>query len=490
MLKTVNAMFEKQVQETPENIALIFNGKPVTYSELNAMANKLAHYFVSEGVGPETLVGMVVKHSPAMFACILAIHKAGGGYIPAEPSFPQERIRFIMNEAKVKLVFTEREFANIFDSSTKLAFTDMDLEKYPSTNLTPTNNAENLAYILFTSGTTGVPKGVMVEQGNVCHYVQAFTDYFELSSNDKMLQYSVCTFDIFTEEVFPILLCGGTLVIANEDETANVDCLVKLLHEQSVTILSGFPYLLQELNSKTLPSSLRIAISGGDVLRKEFVTNIVPKVPVYNTYGPTETTVCASYYCYTGEDHPTHSVPIGKPIKGVEILILDENLNKVAPGEVGEICIVGDGVSRGYLNNENHTKELFVTNPYNPNQRMYLSGDLGKLLENGNIHFLKRKDDQVMIVGKRVEPLEVEHVIYKCPDVKSVLVRPYLDADGYHYLIGYLILNNPIDIKDLKGMMSQFVPPFMIPEFFVELKAFPLTPNGKVDNAQLPVVMK
>lgn len=487
---TINELFEEQVKKTPNNVAIILGDLRVTYDELNKMANRKANFLISKGVEKEDYVGIVVNSQTIdRIVDIFAIIKSGAAYVAMEPTFPKERINYIVKQSGMKYVFTQEMYKYIFKDENILISDKQDYESFSDKNPKTTNCGENAMYILYTSGTTGEPKGVVVEQRNVCNYVTAFKKEFKITQKDKMLQNSVCTFDIFVEEVFPILLSGGTLVIATDNEKNDVKKLYDLMEKEKVTIMSSFPYLLNDFNKYKIPTSLKIAISGGDVLRKEYVDQLIKKVKVYNTYGPTETTVCVSYYYYNTEVD-SKTVPIGKPIYGTDMLVLDENMKKVKTGEIGEICIVGNGVSRGYFNKPEETEKNFVKNPYNESERMYKSGDLGLLREDGTIEFIKRKDKQVMILGKRVEPLEVENVMYKIHDIDCAIVKPFFDEKNYAYLTCYYSTKKDIILSGIKEHLKEYLPEFMIPEFFVKLDKIPKTENGKIDKKHLPVILK
>jgi len=499
MKETSNELFEKQVLETPDNIAIIDRKEEITYKKLNEKINKFTNYLIKKGVKRDDRICLVMNHSIDMIVAIFSIIKAGATYIPMEPTFPSKRINFIIKESNAKFVVTQEKHENIFEDRSKNIF--YNEEEYMSeiaNNPKNINEGSTAAYVLYTSGTTGMPKGVMVEHKNVYNYINAFKEYFKITEKDRMLQASVCTFDIFVEEVFPILMTGGTLVIVSSDKLNNSIELFNLIKEQKITITSTFPYFLNDVdkyikNSDELPESWKIAISGGDTLRKEYIGKISEKIRVFNTYGPTETTVCASYYEFKKDYNLTETIPIGKPINNVEIYILDDNMNKVPNGEIGEICISGKGVSRGYLNQNEKTNASFITNPFNENEKLYKTGDLGKLLPDGNLDFLKRKDQQVMIWGKRVEPLEVEQVMLKNNKIKSAVVKPFTDSHGYSYLTAYYTINNEYpeeSIEEIKNEMAGYLPEFMIPEFFVKMNDFPLGINGKINLKNFPIIMK
>ena len=495
MENTISEMFEKQVLQTPNNIAIIDGDRQISYKELNEKVNQFAHYLREKGINKEEKICVVMNHSIEMLVTILAVIKSGAVYIPMEPTFPIKRINFIVNETDAKIVITEQQYENVFERKENLIFYNESIYlKHSKNNPIIVNDEKSLMYVLYTSGTTGTPKGVMVEHGNTCNYVNAFKEYFKITEEDRMLQSSVCTFDIFVEEVFPILLTGGALVIAH---STNYLELLQLIREKEVTITSTFPYFLNDVDKyitevSEIPDSWKIAISGGDTLRKEYIKKISEKVRVFNTYGPSETTVCASYYEFDKNYSLSESIPIGKSIKNVNIIILDDNLDPVKNGTVGEICISGKGVSRGYLNQPEKTSESFIENPLNTKEILYKTGDLGRVLPDGNLEFIKRKDKQVMILGKRVEPLEVENVMLKNDIIKSAVVKANEDTNGYSYLTAYYTIDKCVEnnIKRIKSMMEQYLPDFMIPEFFVKMDEFPITANGKIDLKSLPQIMK
>ena len=480
---TINILFERQAERTPGNIAVRHAGTGMSYGELNTLANRMAHCLLSHGVRPETFTGIVADHSPQMIAAILGVIKSGAAYVAAEPDFPRERIAFMLEETRAGVVFTERKYAEVLPGWIKPVFIDDDFHEFPGHNPSPDITDTNVLYALYTSGTTGAPKGVVIEHRNVANYVRAFTGEFGMNETDKMLQCSVCTFDIFVEELYPVLLCGGTLVVASRRERSNARLLAGLMECEKVTVVSGFPYLLQELDKIGIPSALRVAISGGDVLRGEYVENLIKKVPVYNTYGPSETTVCATYYRYTGETTSRGSVPIGCAIAGVGVCILDEKLQPVKQGHKGEICITGAGVGRGYLHRPVETSRAFIERD---GARMYLTGDMGVELPDGNIDFISRKDRQVMIWGKRVEPSEVESVMSRLDGVDMAAVKSFPDTEGNNRLAAYYAGAKTIGGHRWREYLGKYLPEYMIPEYFIRLEAMPRTTNGKIDLKRLP----
>lgn len=485
---TIYGLFKNVVNENSDMPAIIENHRTMTFGQLSDMVDMIANAF------PNNLnaVGVVMTHRAEMIAAILAILKTGAMYVPAEPTFPTGRVHSMMKEAMVDFVLTDMQFADKLNGF-QLQYTDRVIsEGYKGKEgRVYAQMPDGLAYVLYTSGTTGRPKGVSVTNKNVCHYVRAFANEFHPGNGDVMLQYSVCSFDIFVEEVFTSLLNSATIAIPTDDDKKDIHSLMAFVNRHHVTMLSGFPYLLADMNHLSqIPRSLRLLISGGDVLRGHHVNNLVNKVKVYNTYGPSETTVCASYYCCNGgkvlEDG---TYPIGKAVKGSSIRILDKLGNEVQNGESGEVCIYGDGVSNGYIGDHVEENKAFVT--FEDGSRMYRSGDLGYFTEDGNIAFLHRKDTQVMIYGKRVEVMEVESHLLQCNGVEQAVVRAYTDDGGLSYMIAYVVLTDKtLKVSDIKKELSENLTDFMIPEFIVKMPQIPLNINGKPDVTRLPVVMK
>lgn len=485
-METIYSYLLKQVEEQPDATAVFDGHRSLTFRELDALATSIAATFP---VHPKA-VGVVMNHSVEMIASLFAILKTGAAYIPVEPSFPVERIRFIMDECGVDFILTGHEYARKLGTEHPLLFIESGMPLDASVSVPMTATPDDIAYILYTSGSTGAPKGVMVYNRNVCHYVRAFRNEFHPKAGDVMLQYSVCSFDIFVEEVFASLLSGAALAIPPYDVKSDMHRLMHFVEKNKVTIISGFPYLLLEMNKlERIPSSLRLLISGGDVLRAGYVDYLLPQAEVYNTYGPSETTVCASYYhCNGTQPLPDGTYPIGKAVKGASIEIRDEQMRPVPFGKPGEICIFGDGVSRGYVNSRENG--AFVT--LEDGRRMYRSGDLGIMQPDGNLLFLYRKDTQVMIMGRRVEPLEVQNILCECPEVEKGVVCANVDEQQLAYLTAYIVPKDKrtFRLSSVRRTMQKFLPSYMIPEFFVRMDAMPITPNGKINHIALPVVLK
>lgn len=473
--------------------AVIDGDSTYTYSRLLLLSDTILSN--APMIRPGDRVGIVMNHGVRMIASILAVLKRGAAYVPAEPSFPRERINYMMRESGVELIIADAEHATLPGEGFTV-YVPGNLTEDETQGRRPVVDAHvspaDPAYILYTSGTTGRPKGVVVTNGNVCHYVRAFDNEFHLRpGTDGVMQYSVCSFDIFVEEVFGTLLNGATLVIPPADIHDNIPALIQYAADKEVTVISGFPYLLLELNRlNRLPSSLRLLISGGDVLRASYVDRIIDTgIDVYNTYGPSETTVCATYFrCNGTQPLENGTYPIGTPVKDVGVEIIGADGKPVADGAPGQIVISGNGVSAGYVTRCTES-ENFATAP--DGHRQYLSGDLGYRLPDGNIVFIKRIDHQVMILGKRVECAEVENVLCSCPGVEYGTVVAHDDPDSLAYLTAYFTAaDSGLKLDTIMRYMAQYLAPFMIPEFFVEMRQMPLNPSGKIDRRALPLVMK
>lgn len=492
-LNTVSGLWREQVAMRPDDIAVIDQYRTLTFRELDELACAIAGMFPAAHRRGSGFAGIVMDHSADMIAAILAVLKAGMAYVPAEPSFPIERIRFMMHESDIDFCITNPHYTSTFSDVTEvvvevpLAFSETSCSDITTPGVLPSAPA----YVLYTSGTTGKPKGVVATNANVAHYVRAFESEFHPGPSDRMLQYSVCSFDIFVEEVFTTLLNGATLVIPPLDVKDNIHRLFAFCERNGITEISGFPYLLLDFNRLgKLPRGLRLLISGGDVLRHSYIDRINDKgVKIYNTYGPSETTVCATYQrCDNISPLPDGTYPIGHPVLGTGVIVLDEEGRRVADGETGEICILGDGVTDGYLKEVPESRN-FTTLP--DGRRMYRSGDLGHVLPDGTFAFSRRNDSQVMILGKRVECGEVENVLGNCPGVAMAVVRAFTDPANLSYLVAYVLPDsNGFSQHQAKTVMARSLAQFMIPEFFVLMRSMPLTPNGKPDTNALPVVLK
>lgn len=472
--RTIYSTFKAVVDRQPDALAIAEDGVSITYRELDLLVDDITAKLYGKGY---RYIGIVMHHGIHQIATMLAVLKSGAAYVPAEPFLPKNRIDYMMKTAGVSLIIDDEYCENLPHTDRKL---------------TDRSTPEGVAYVLYTSGTSGKPKGVVVENHSVVNYCEAFEEEMHTGLGDVMLQYSVCSFDIFVEEVYTTILNGAALAIPSiEVHNGSLKCLMEFAKRHKVTIIDGFPYLIADINKNPdiLPESVKLIISGGDTIRGSYITRLRNRgVKIYNTYGPSETTVCSNYYRVdNAETLDDGTFLIGKPVKGVEVKVLDKNGDEVEAGKVGELCIFGEGVSRGYLGNPPEAAN-FVTLPNG--SRYYKSGDLGYELPDGNFAFLHRRDEQVMILGKRVEPDEVENVLNEHPLVERGIVRAFLDEGGLHYLVAYIVPEKGFSLHEIKEYLKSKLTDFMVPEFFIEMQKLPLTHRGKIDMAALPKVLK
>ncbi|AIQ12432.1 non-ribosomal peptide synthetase [Paenibacillus durus] len=490
--RTLNDLLEERAEITPERVAVVHGDHSLTYRELNNKANQLARRLRIEGVKPNTVVGIMVERSIEMIVGIMGILKAGGAYLPLNPELPGERISYMLADSNAILLVTEETFKSQMNFSPCITFDDGLIDTMEKTNPERVNHASDLAYLIYTSGSTGMPKGVMTTHKNVMNYIHAFLDQIPLTEEDTILQVVSFSFDAFTEEVFPLLTVSGRILISGTLTETHVDELVKQIERQNVTIVSCSPLLLNELDKNKhlrLHTGMRF-ISGGDVLKAEYIKNIITTAQVFNSYGPTEATVCATYHRVSQVDLTRKSIPIGRPLGNYQVYVLDENKHVLPIGIPGELYIGGAGVASGYLNNPEMTGSKFMEHLYLSGERMYRTGDLGRWLPDGSIEFLGRTDYQVKIRGYRVEVQEVEHHLLSHPAVKDVIVAPRQDSDGNNFLCAYVVLADSQDqtaVQKVKMYAAKVLPGYMVPSCFVPVEQIPRTINGKTDWKALPV---
>ncbi|MCP5052639.1 MAG: amino acid adenylation domain-containing protein, partial [bacterium] len=471
--KSIHLLFEEQVERTPDSIAVMTSHASITYNHLNRLADQSAQGLIERGVKPGGIVGIMMEQSIQMIICILGVLKLGGAYLPIDQDYPKERIDFMLKDSGAGILLRKH--------STEYQYSSRYQDHLPTF---PPSNPSNLAYIIYTSGTTGKPKGVMVEHRNAVAYIHAFYHEFDITYRDVFLQQASFSFDVFVEEVYPILLKGGKLAIAQKDIILDMQVFHGFLVKQGVTVISCSPLLLNQVDKFPDTGSIRIFINGGDVLKPDYVRNLLNQGRVYNTYGPTETTVCATYYHYRDSGDEQGDPPIGKPIANYSVYIRDQFRQLTPIGIPGELCIAGPGVSRGYMNRPELTNEKFEirTSQFT----LYKTGDLARWSADGNIQFLGRIDQQVKIRGYRIEPGEIENRLVQHEEVKEAIVTVRQSDDGDKYLCAYFVSNVEIPSRDLRKHLEAELPDYMIPSHFVRLDTIPLTPNGKINRRALP----
>jgi len=474
----VHELFEQQAAARPEAVAVVLNDERLTYRELNERANKLAHYLRRLGTGPESLVGVCLDRSVEAVVAILGVLKAGGAYLPLDPSYPRERLSRMLADAGTRIVITEEYLERIAD----------EIETQNDADFKTTIDSANLAYVIYTSGSTGKPKGVLISHRNLVHSTLARFRYYQEPLSSFLLL-SPFAFDSSVAGLFWTLCRGGILLIPEEESHRDPAHLAKLISRYSVSHLLCLPTLyeliLRQAGVEQL-SSLRTVIVAGEPCPPEIVkrhTETVPHAALFNEYGPTEATVWSTVQrCDWSTDQ--HSVPIGRPVANTQIYVLDSQLQPAPVGVTGEVYVGGDGVARGYLNHPDQTAERFVPNPFGakPGARLYKTGDLARFLANGNIEYAGRNDFQVKIRGYRIELGEIELMLAQHPEVREAVVV------ARERLTAYVVLNElgTATAKQLKEFLKERLPEYMLPSSFVVLDALPLTTTGKVDRNALP----
>ena len=495
--KSIVTLFEEVAAANPDQVAVIFKDKQLTYSELNDRANQLAHQLQGMNVSAGTMVGCCLERSLDFIAAILGVLKAGGAYVPLDPSYPKERLDFLLQDTRTPLMVTQKHLVSKQLSGRNLPLLIVD-DNAPAASCTNHANfagipgPRNLAYVMYTSGSTGRPKGVMVEHRGIVRLVRN-TNYCRFSTEEVFLQFASISFDASTLEIWGALLNGGRLVIA-PPQASSLEDLGRIIREHGVTTLwltAGLFHLMVEQRIEDL-QPLHQLLAGGDVLSSQHVRRFLENVPscsLINGYGPTEnTTFTCCHVMHAGDPIPD-AVPIGRPISNTQVYILDKQLCPVGPGVAGELYAGGDGLARGYLNDAESTAASFLTSPFSNNDahRIYRTGDLARWREDGVIEFLGRADSQVKILGYRIEPGEIEAVLGKHHGVSQVCVVPQNAENRSKRLVAFFVPSeySAASSQQLRVFANTKLPQHMVPAHFVMLSSLPLSPNGKVDRAAL-----
>ena len=497
----IHELFEMQVKETPNAVAVVFQDEILTYCELNRRANQLAHHLQRLGVGPETRVGVCMERSAELVVAVCGILKAGGAYVPLEPTLPKERLIFLINNAGISLVVIQETLLHALpQTELQVVCLKRDSEQIaeqPVDNLSPSAIWSNLAYVMYTSGSTGIPKGVGVTHRNVVRLVKS-TNYVRLDSNEVFLFLSNFAFDASTFELWGCLLNGGRLVVY-PPEIPSLKELGDAIERYGVTTLWLTAGLLHQMIETQLEKlhGVRQLLAGGDVLSAPHVRTVLATLPnctLINGYGPTECTTFSCCYPMTHPEQVGVTVPIGHPIANTRVYILDKHMNPVPVGVQGELYIGGDGVARGYLNQPELTAKSFVPDPFSDeaDARLYRTGDIVRWIPDGVIEFIGRRDGQVKLRGYRIEVGEIEAALYSHPDVQDAIVMARGNHSGDKRLVAYITLNRDAkpDPGELRTFLRNKLPEYMVPGTFVFLETLPLTKSGKVDRKALPDPME
>lgn len=483
-------LFEAQVERTPNAVAIIYQQHCLTYQEINSRANRLARYLQDQGAGPESLIGIAIPRSPEMIVALLAVLKAGAAYVPFDPSYPTERLEYMLEDAAISLLLASQpfigEFPNHRASLVDLAATWPMIARHSAANLNREVSPDNLAYMIYTSGSTGRPKGVLIPHRGLCNMAQAQARAFGVDAGSRVLQFASLNFDASVSEIFKTLTVGASLYLEPHESRLTGASLSRVLKDEQITVVTLPPSILATLAADEFPQ-LSALIVAGEACPVELINRWSAGRRFFNAYGPTEATVCATIAeCQTEAKH----APIGYPLAGASVDLLDSDYQPVQAGEAGELFIGGVGVGRGYRHRADLTAERFVPDLYSgeAGQRAYRTGDLGRYLFDGQIAFIGRLDHQVKVRGYRIEPGEIESVLSCHPLIEQCVVAAKKDRGGEPQLIGYVVASRASHglSAELKDFLRRELPEFMIPSAFVAMSEFPLTANGKVDRAALP----
>ncbi|WP_298510495.1 non-ribosomal peptide synthetase [uncultured Kordia sp.] len=486
--KTVVNLFEEQVSKYPDSIAVTFQSNELTYATLNKKVNQLAAYLLtSKTTSEQSKIGIYIERSEWQIISMLAILKIGGCYVPVDRETPIARAKYMLENAEVNCLITDVTIEDtLLDKEIALISLEEiqeSLTQYSDENLNIPISSDKLAYILYTSGTTGMPKGVMISHHALSDYTNTFGEYFKITYEDKIIQQSSLAFDVSVEEIFPILCVGGQLFLMKEGGR-DIDELTTVIHENKITLLSATPLIINELNERAAYlNSLRILISGGDKLKVGYIDQLIDQVAIYNTYGPTEATVCITYHHI--ENLAAIDV-IGKPLANHKIHLLDANAQPVAIGIPGELYVEGYGLAEGYMNSPLETLRSFQKLPDISENRLYKTGDKGVWLTDGSIKFLGRTDTQFKIRGYRIELDEIENTLIQHTKISDA-VMSVIDVEGEEkYLVAYVESQDAVEVEEIKEYLKNRLPHYMIPRRIIVLDEFPMNNNGKLDRKALP----
>lgn len=496
---TLTGLFEAQVAATPERTALDYGDEQLTYRELDNRANQLAQFLRQHcAVGPDVCVGLCAERSVEMVVGILGILKAGGAYVPLDPDAPTDRLAFMIADAGIDCVLTQDALRGLppgFGGTVLALDADWDMiAQSPDTRVEQPVTADNLAYILYTSGSTGVPKGVMISQGAISNHMHWMQQAFPLTEADCVAQKTPFTFDASVWEFWAPLLVGARLAVAGKDGHRDPGYLLRFLSEKNVSVLQVVPTLLRQLVEQGLPSSgsLKRVFCGGEVLPIDLVRRFRAASPaaLINLYGPTETTIDAlSWAC--GDLESLSSIPVGRPVANTQAYVLDAAMEPVPTGVCGELYLGGNQLARGYLGRPDLTADRFLPDPFGstPGARLYKTGDLVRHRPEGDLEYVGRIDHQVKIRGFRIELGEIEMMLEELPSIRESVVIVREDSPDDKRIVAYVVPHETFvpSPGELKTFLMEKLPSYMVPGSFVVLERLPLTPNGKVDRQVLPV---
>jgi amino acid adenylation domain-containing protein len=491
-------LFQRKVGLAPDAPAVICDGDATSFGDLNRQANRLAHHLRSLGVGPETVVGILLDRTPRLAVAILGVLKAGAAFLTLDTQYPPDRIAFMLTDAAAPVLLTTAELAPLAAGAGSARTVLLDalpdgLDHDPAEVPAP----GSAAYVVYTSGSTGQPKGAVIEHRSLVAFAKDTAERLQLGAGDRFLQFASPGFDVLVEELFPIWLAGGAVVFPPPAMTGPGIDVTALVARERLTVMelpaAFWHEWVRELDGigAPLPGSLRLVIVGAErVLPERLVMWQKLGVPLLHVYGITETTVSSTFFRLPAKasEADLRHLPIGTALPFADLRILDPELKPVPQGAIGELYIGGVGVGRGYLGQPGMTAARFVADPARPGARLYRSGDLVRQRADGNLEFLSRVDTQIKIRGLRVEPAEIESAMCRHPQIAHAVVTVHERAGDDRRLVGYMVAQarTRISVADLRRFLGRELPPYLVPSVFVQLEAIPLTTNGKVDHDRLP----
>ncbi len=486
--KLIHNLFETCVVNHPEKTAAICGDEEINYRDLDEKSNIVANYLKSIGMQTGEIVGVSIERSLKMLISVIGILKAGGAYLPLDPVFPEERIKFMCQDVSAKLLITQDSLKERYNSfNTKIILLDSDwstISQQSSSKPPDIINNQSLAYIIYTSGSTGKPKGVKIHHQSVVNLLLSMKQKPGMNYSDRLLAVTTLSFDMSVVELFVPLITGATVIIAMDNEVMDPQLLARLIEKYNITILQATPATWKIIiGSNWTGKSGLTAYCGGEAINLKFVQDVLSLTDsLWNIYGPTEITVYSNCYHFNGDEQ---RVLIGKPIDNMRTYILDSNNNIQPIGVKGEVCVGGLGVSKGYHNRDELTREKFIPGP--DGRIIYKTGDLGRLLGDGNVELFGRIDNQIKLRGYRIEPGEIENALCRVEGITEAVVKIHKSSDHDDKLIAFIRVadEDQIDAEILRRSLSLALPKYMIPSAFVKLKEFPYTPNGKVDKNAL-----
>ncbi len=493
-VRGVPELVAAQAAITPNAAAAMHETQRLTYQDLDVQSNQLAHYLRSFGVGPEILVGICLERSPAMLVAALAVWKAGGAFIPMDSAYPTERLAFMLRDAQAPVLVARQAMIDRLQAgnwrSVAIDTEARQLADQPTELVAPCTVPESLAYVVYTSGSTGEPKGVQITHAGLLNLVLWHQHAFAINSRDRATQLAGPGFDAVLWEIWPYLTIGACIVMSDDETRLSPVLLRDWLVANQITVTFLPTVLAEAVMGLAWPqeTALRILLTGAETLRR-YPSPSLPFV-VVNNYGPSENTVVATSGRIVPGEQVNIRLTIGRSIDNVQVYILDEHLRPVPTGTPGELCIGGIGLARGYLNRPELTSERFVTIPQEntSGERLFRTGDQARVLSDGQIDFLGRLDGQVKIRGYRIETDEVIAVLNRHIAIQTSVVTVREDTPGERRLVAYIVQGGePLPgLGELRDFLARWLPDYMVPATFVPLRALPLTPNGKIDVAALP----